>query len=73
MTTIRDGSANQIYHALDNLTAAIIELQQLQRRLGGAQPPNMPDIGQSLRSIEEHLRDLSVSLTGLRDQEQPEI
>lgn len=62
-----DGSPTPVHRALDSLTAAIIELQQLQRRMSGEQPPNLEDVEQSLGSLEERLRELGASLTGLRD------
>jgi hypothetical protein len=71
VTTIQIGSPAPIHHALDKLTAAIIELQQLQRRLSQGEPPSSALVSDSLTVIEERLHDLSGMLTALRDQSQP--
>jgi hypothetical protein len=66
MTAPHDGSPTPIHRALDSLTAAIIELQQLRRRLAGEQPPEGTEIDQSLESLEERLHELAATLTALR-------
>ena len=66
MSAPHDGSPTPIHRALDSLTAAILELQQLRRRMAGEQPPEGAEIDQSLQSLEERLHELAATLTALR-------
>ena len=66
MTAPHDGAPTPIHRALDSLTAAILELQQLRRRMAGDQPPEGAEIDQSLESLEERLHELAATLTALR-------
>ena len=66
MTASHDGSPTPIHRALDSLTAAILELQQLRRRMAGDLPPDGAEIDQSLESLEERLHELAATLTALR-------
>ena len=66
MTASPDGSPTPNHRALDSLTAAILELQQLRRRMAGDLPPDGAETDQSLESLEERLHELAATLTALR-------
>jgi hypothetical protein len=70
MATSPDGSPTHIHRALDHLTAATIELQQLRRRLGNGHELSPPEIDKTLGSLEDRLRGMREILTALRDQTQ---
>ena len=72
MSDAQDGSPTPVYRAVDSLTAAIIELQQLRRRMAGEQPPSVPEIDHSLDSLEERLHELAATVAGIRDDVQNE-
>lgn len=65
-----DGSPTHVHRALDHLTAATIELQQLRRRLGNRHDVGPDEIDAMLGSIEDRLRTMGELLTELRDQTQ---
>jgi len=73
MSAAQEGSPTPVYPAVDSLTAAIIELQQLRRRMAGDQPLHVAEIDQSLDSLEERLHELATTLTGIRDDAQNEM
>ena len=66
MTVAHDGSPTPLHRALDSLTAAILELQQLRRRMTADHPPDDAEFDQSLGSVEERLHELAATLTALR-------
>jgi regulator of replication initiation timing len=70
MATSPDGSPTHVHRALDHLTAATIELQQLRRRLGNGHEMSAPEIDKTLSSLEDRLREMREILTTLRDQAQ---
>jgi hypothetical protein len=72
MSDAQDGSPTPVYRAVDSLTAAIIELQQLRRRMNGEQPPSVPEIDHSLDSLEARLHELAATVAGIRDDVQHE-
>lgn len=72
MTAPHDEAPTPIHRALDSLTAAILELQQLRRRMAGGQPPQDEEIDQALGSLEDRLHELASILTVLRAGGAPE-